>query len=251
VWHFHGPLQRLALGCLCAGALCGLFPRSAAATPIVYQGLGEASLARVAVTGAGPAWANTTIWAEEYKWPRGSGAAGYDIYDPSFYAYCVGLLQSSLNARTVALRSTDLMTPASVPDTGGKAVWLFNSYAPGAARAASSRPGAKIDATRSAIELQVAIWAAVLDPANDVLSGTFKVNAITAIKSKTIDILVALHRGGPSGFDAGAATWLDPDGMRDPIDRRGVAEPRPLVMLATGVGPAIAARRLRRTTRSR
>jgi hypothetical protein len=230
-------------------AIYGLFPRAAGATSIVYPGLGEARLARIAVTGTGPAWANSTIWAEEYKWRPASGAAGYDIYDPSSYAYSMKLQQEFLDARTVTARSSDVLTPTGVPGSDGQAVWHFNSYAPGVPRGARSRRQETTEA-QSAIELQVAIWTALLESSNDVLSGTLKLNAINEIKSTAMAYLASLFSDGPSGYDAGAATWLDPDRTRNPIDLTAVRKPGPLVLLAAGLGLTITLRRVRRTTRS-
>lgn len=251
VWHFAGGLSRWSVRCLCAGLLVALCPGVASATSIVYQDLGKAGLVRVAVTGAGPAWANRTIWAREYGWRSDSGAAGYEIYDPTLYTYGVSLLEMLANANGIATRSTDLLSVSGVPQASGRAAWRFNSYAPGIRSVANRTPADEVDATQSAIGLQVAMWAAMLDTSNDVLSGTFKLNSTAAIRTKAMSYLSALYTGGPSGYDAGAASWLDIDKPRDSIDLPGVPEPRSLALLATGVGALIAIGRRRQASRRR
>ena len=203
-------MNRFVLTILTAGALLALDVQPAAATSIIYQGGGRGTLIQVAVTGAGYGWANRTVWAGELKWVWGEDPPpNYGNYDPTFHSYCADLLNTLTGTDDVDIKSTNLLQVSSVPDAGGKAAWLFNTFAPAIHTQNYVARAEKVAANQNAAALQVAIWASMLDSSNDRLGGTFQLSTIGVIKTKAIDYLSQLYAGGPSGYNTGAASWFD------------------------------------------
>jgi hypothetical protein len=220
---------------LFVGLLAGAAPASASSLSMIRDGMGKAAFVQIAVDGV-----SRGVIAGEFKWnwdpetPAG--------YDDTFYSYCIDARNSLVNDDTVAIRSTDLLMVAGVPDAGGKAAWLFNTYAPGIRSAMNDQ-----DSRNQAAALQVAIWEAMLDSSNDLSTGALKIVSNGDIKDKAKNYLLALY--SPDGsYKTSEATWLDLSSSQDQLTLPGVPEPGTLLMFGTGVGLAIAILRRRRQT---
>ena len=231
------------LGFACVAGLALAAVRPAAATPMIYQETGRSSLIQLAVIGAGPEWAAQTLLAgDDVKWISPDAEVRSGHYDPAFYNYTRDLFATSLSASAVAMKSTNLLPVSGVPDSDGQAAWLFNTFGPGVRTEAYSTADESTAVNQSASALRVAVWEAMLDSSDDLLSGTFKFNTAGAVRAKTVEYLSALHAGGP---------WLDIDRPQDPIELPGIPEPASWFLVGTGIAGLVAAgwRGLRRSSR--
>lgn len=226
-------------------ALCSLMARDASATQIDWTGLGKYAAVKVNLNG----YIYTGVGGE-WNWQfLGGTPTGYS---PMFYGYCVDLLHFITDPQTVAIKSTDVLTPPDpgvlaagpfVQDAGKKAAWLFNYYAP-----VIHAPGGT---GTDAAALQVAIWEALYDTTANLSSGAFTLlNQTTnaAVTSKAITYLTALYSGPSGTYRTSSATWLDaPLGAgQDQIIPMAIPEPAAIILLGSGL---LAVAHLRRSRR--
>jgi hypothetical protein len=218
---------------LCATMLACAVPVSASSLSTIASRSGKQAFVQIAVEGV-----NRGVVAGEFRWNVDPEApAGYDN---RFYRYCVEARNALVENGTVAIRSTDLLTVAGVPDAGGKGAWLFNTYGPSIRGAMSDR-----HPRDRAAALQVAIWEAMLETPSDLSTGTMKLASDADVREQAKNHLVALYK--PDGSYKGSdATWLDLSGTQEQLALPGLPEPGTLLMCATGLTVAMAIRRWRR-----
>lgn len=225
--------------------LCPMMAQDASATQIDWTGYGKYAAIQVNLNG----YTYNGIGGEiNWQW-IGSTPTGYSS---AFYAYCVDLLHSIQDPQTVAIRSTDVLTPPDpgvlaagpfVQDAGKKAAWLFNNYAP-----VINAPGGT---GTDAAALQVAIWEALYDTTANLSTGAFTLlNQATnaAVTSKAITYLTSLYSGHGGTYLTSSATWLDaPLGAgQDVIIAMPIPEPAAIILLGTGLLALARHRRSRR-----
>lgn len=255
----HKRLLR-SLGALSlALAMIGLVPGTAAASSLAIDWVGFDARSRVVSVSvdwpSGADWVNKTIRAGEMKWTwNPTVPAEFAEYDASFYSYCVDLHNTMVASDNVAIRSTNLLTVSGVPDAGGKAAWLFNTYASVVHAMPTGDYTQTLAAAESAAALQVAIWEALLDPSYNLTSGTFKLGTpnSASVIAKANTFLQGLYAGGLNSttYNVSTASWLDTDDVQDQIYLPGVPEPGTLVLLATGLAGALVVRRRRQQKQS-
>jgi hypothetical protein len=234
----EGRVNRLnfnALACSllsCSALLAAAAPASASSLSMIRTGTGKAAFIHIAVDGI-----NRGVVAGEFQWNWDPETPA--VYDDTFYSYGIDARNSLVNHDTVAIRSTDLLMVAGVPDAGGKGAWLFNAYGPGIRTAVNER-----ESRDQAAALQVAIWEAMLDTSNDLTTGAMKIVSNSDIKEKVKNYLLALYN--PDGsYKTSEATWLDLSTSQNQLALPGVPEPGTLLMLGSGIGLAVAIRRRR------
>ena len=192
-----------------------VLPVSAHAEMIDFTGLGRNAVVSVSGVRTG------TFYAGELNWMWvGAPPAGFS---QSFYTYCVDLLNLVVDPQTVAVRSTSQIAGVSA-NGGGKAAWLFNTYAPTIRGAGTNTQAAA---------LQVAIWEALYDSSADLGTGNFRLNTTGAIRTQANVYLSGLY--SPAGqYRTSTATWLDTVRGQDQMTSR-VTEPPTLALFGVAL----------------
>ena len=208
-------------------------PSAAAANQIDFLRVGHGSAVSISGVRSGSFMAGELEWQWIGTTPDG--------FAQSFYSYCVDVSQNLADPQTVTARSSDGFTNG-VTDGGGKAAWLFNTYAAGI-RANANASGANIQAAA----LQIAIWEAMYDTSANLGVGNFILNTTGAIRTQAQTYLTSLYGGANGSYQTGVATILEaisPNPGQDQIVAR-VSEPSTLLLM--GVAFLMLAKRSRKT----
>ncbi len=194
-----------------------LRPVAASAETIDFIGLTSGRYAQIsAVLTTGATTLTRNVYAGELSWAWQGGTP--EGFATSFYSYCVDLANYLQDPQTVAIQSSTGFTNGVV-DGGAKAAWLFNTYASGIHASGT--------ATQAAA-LQVAIWEAMYDGANDLTAGNFRLTTTNGVLTQAGQYLSSLYTG--SSYRTSEATVLSTSGGQDQMTHR-VSEPSTLVML--------------------
>jgi len=233
----------VCIGCLLVSSLF-LRPATAAASSLIYDGMGNRSVVTISLKGVeeGPFYAGEINWLWDAT-PEG--------FADAIYTYCVDPFNSAISPQWVEEHSTDVMIVDGVldADAGGRAAWLFNTFAP-TIRAG----GTDIEAAA----LQVAIWEAVQDSDNNLVDGDFALVVNSSIWGG--EVLASQIRDqaqvylnqlfyAPGQFYTSTAVWLDatPSGQDQitqlPEGPTPVPEPGTLLLLGLAVPCAFLKRR--------
>jgi hypothetical protein len=198
------------------------------ASSITFEGEGKVGVVEIHSPNLGDLWA----YAGELNWEW----AGSNSF---FYTYCVDVNNWVLNPETVDVLPSSALSEPGVPDAGGKAAWLINTYAP---LIHASGDG------DDAAALQVAIWTALYDTGSVLNSGPFALlSADSTITQEAQTYLSALYSAPGGGYYTSTASWLDaPNGQgQDQMPPTPTPEPGSLVFLAMGLPGVFALTRRR------
>jgi hypothetical protein len=196
---------------LLVASLLFVVPSAATADTINYLGPHPGSAVTVAGIRSG------TFLAGELHWEWDS--SGIDLY-----TYCVDIMNNMQYEQEVSVGTTDSISGAYIaPDGGGKAAWLFNSYA-------AVVHGNSVHSAA----LQVAIWEALYDSSWDLAGGNFILKTTGAIQMAAYDYLKALY-GNQGSYFTSTTTWLNTNRGQDQITRRSVPEPSVVLLFACGL----------------
>ena len=218
---------------LCIAAILCVLARPASAAVIDFTGTGLGVGGNTfTYNGSGLG----TFFAGELNWSWTSGMP--TGYTSSFYAYCVDIQHVLWDPETVAVGSTDFLTVSGVPNAGGKAAWLFNTYAASVHASGNATYGAA---------LQIAIWESLYDTSANLSGGNLTVSTSSAVATQAMVYLNALYSGGAH---TSVATWLDAPTNYGQDQMIAMPAPEPASIILCGSGCMLLAHSLRRWRRS-